>query len=121
MGSGTGRGALRRYRSRVCDKRGLFQTLLKVKTQELGIRKENSALKKKMQAHYSENIVGDSEPMQSLYEMILKAAGTDDNVIVYGESGTGKELVSRAVHDHSTRINGNFCACKLRCRAGASL
>lgn len=87
---------------------GFISDATKSKTQELGIRKENSALKKKMQAHYLENIVGDSEPMQNLYEMILKAAGTDDNVIVYGESGTGKELVSRAVHDHSTRINGNF-------------
>lgn len=87
---------------------GFISDATKSKTQELGIRKENSVLKKKMQAHYFENIVGDSEPMQNLYEMILKAAGTDDNVIVYGESGTGKELVSRAVHDHSTRINGNF-------------
>lgn len=87
---------------------GFISDATKSKTQELGIRKENSVLKKKMQAHYSENIVGDSEPMHNLYEMILKAAGTDDNVIVYGESGTGKELVSRAVHDHSTRINGNF-------------
>ena len=87
---------------------GFISDATKSKTQELGIRKENSVLKKKMQAHYFENIVGDSQAMQELYDMILKAAGTDDNVIVYGESGTGKELVSRAVHDHSTRINGNF-------------
>ena len=87
---------------------GFIADATKSKNQELGIKKENTVLKKRIAAHYFENIVGESQPMQDLYDMILKAAGTNDNVIVYGESGTGKELVSRAVHDHSTRINGNF-------------
>ncbi len=87
---------------------GFIADATESKEQELGIRKENSVLKKRMAEHYFEHIVGDSKPMRELHSVILKAAGTDDNVIVYGESGTGKELVSRAVHTHSPRINGNF-------------
>ena len=41
--------------------------------------------------------------MQRVYELILQAAATDMNVILYGESGTGKELVSKAIHEVSDR------------------
>ena len=41
--------------------------------------------------------------MQQVYELILQAAATDVNVILYGESGTGKELVSKAIHEASDR------------------
>ena len=87
---------------------GFISDVTESKKQELGIQEENTLLKRKMKAHYFGNIVGDSEPMQRLYEMLLRAAGTEDNVIVYGESGTGKELVSRAVHDNSSRFNQNY-------------
>ena len=43
------------------------------------------------------NIIGKSPAMQEIYEIILKAAVTDANVIVYGESGTGKEMVAGAL------------------------
>ena len=87
---------------------GFISDVTESKMQELGICEENRQLKSKMKAHYFGNIVGNSEPMQNIYEMILKAGATDDNVIVYGESGTGKELVSRAVHDNSSRFNRNY-------------
>ena len=41
--------------------------------------------------------------MQQVYELILQAAATDVNVILYGETGTGKELVSKAIHEASDR------------------
>jgi transcriptional regulator with PAS, ATPase and Fis domain len=44
------------------------------------------------------SIIGRSAAMQRVYELILNAAATDVNVIIYGESGTGKELVARAIH-----------------------
>ena len=44
-----------------------------------------------------------SPAMQEIYELILKAAVTDANVIVYGESGTGKEMVAGAIHEMSDR------------------
>jgi len=48
-------------------------------------------------------IVGRSPAMQVIYDLILKAARTHINVIIYGESGTGKELVAQTIHRLSTR------------------
>ncbi len=53
-------------------------------------------------------IIGKSQVMQEVYEMMLRAAGTDMSVIIYGESGTGKELVARGIHDMSRRRNKEF-------------
>ncbi|MDD2389906.1 MAG: sigma 54-interacting transcriptional regulator [Desulfobacterales bacterium] len=53
-------------------------------------------------------IIGVSKAMREVYELILKTADIDDNVVIHGESGTGKELVARAVHEQSRYRNGNF-------------
>ncbi len=55
-------------------------------------------------------IVGCSEAIAAVREMILKVAGTDATVLVTGESGTGKELVARAVHFAGSRAEGPFMA-----------
>ena len=46
--------------------------------------------------------------MHEVYEVILKAALSNANVIIYGESGTGKELVAQTIHDLSNRGSRNF-------------
>ena len=43
-------------------------------------------------------LIGDSEPMRTMYARMEKAARTDATVLVTGESGTGKELVARGIH-----------------------
>ncbi len=48
-------------------------------------------------------IIGKSRKMQDIYDLILKAASSEDHVIIVGESGVGKELVARAIHDMSGR------------------
>jgi two-component system, NtrC family, response regulator AtoC len=53
-------------------------------------------------------IVGQSPPMQELFEIIDRLADTDTNVLVTGESGTGKEVVARAIHRQSHRSTGTF-------------
>ncbi|HUM05298.1 MAG TPA: sigma-54 dependent transcriptional regulator, partial [Terriglobales bacterium] len=50
-----------------------------------------------------EDIVGESEPMQKVYNAIETVAPTDATVLITGESGTGKELVARAIHHASPR------------------
>jgi DNA-binding NtrC family response regulator len=52
------------------------------------------------------NIIGKSDRMQKVYELILSVAPTDTNVLVEGESGTGKELAAEAIHFNSGRKKG---------------
>ncbi|MDO3383503.1 sigma-54-dependent transcriptional regulator [Gilvimarinus algae] len=47
------------------------------------------------------HLVGESAPMQKLYEMIDRVAGTQANVMLMGESGVGKEVVAAAIHQAS--------------------
>jgi DNA-binding NtrC family response regulator len=56
------------------------------------------------------NIIGESEKMLALFEMVEKVAGSDSTVLIQGESGTGKELVAHAIHDLSDRTGKNFIA-----------
>jgi Nif-specific regulatory protein len=53
-------------------------------------------------------IVGESQAMQSVYAVVRKAAGTVATVLITGESGTGKELIARAIHVNSPRGGGPF-------------
>ncbi len=57
--------------------------------------------------HYG-GLVGASPPMQTVFNMLARAASANSNVLLLGESGTGKEVAARAIHDHSARANGPF-------------
>ena len=60
---------------------------------------ENRTLKKELNKEYSfQNLVGNSEAMHRIYEMIRRVSQTPTNVLVTGESGTGKEMVAKAIH-----------------------
>ena len=75
------------------------------------LRNENIRLRSSIKERYRfGDIIGKSQPMQEIYELILKAANSDANVIIYGESGTGKEMVARAMHDMSNRRDKDFVA-----------
>lgn len=53
-------------------------------------------------------ILGRSQAIQGVKDLIKKVARTDANILIYGESGTGKELVARAIHDESERTRQPF-------------
>ena len=60
-------------------------------------------------------LLGESQPMQRLFELIENVARTDAPVLVHGQSGTGKELVARAIHEESPRKDKPFI--KVNCAA----
>jgi len=67
---------------------------------------ENKVLKKKVSKAYE--MVGESEPIQQVKDMIERVAPTDARVLITGPNGTGKELVARWLHEKSTRAGGPF-------------
>lgn len=62
---------------------------------------ENKRLKKKVGKNYE--MIGESEPIQMVKQMIEKVAGTEARVLVTGPNGTGKELVAHWIHQKSDR------------------
>jgi len=68
------------------------------------LEKENINLKRQLKSRYGfENIIGDSNAMQSIYGLVDKVAPTDSTVLILGESGTGKELIANVLHYNSER------------------
>lgn len=53
-------------------------------------------------------MIGKSQSMRAVYQLIEKVAPTPSSVLITGESGTGKELVARAIHSHSPRKEAPF-------------
>lgn len=65
---------------------------------------ENVQLKEKIsELSGVDDIIGQSEEMKRVFEMVDTVAETDSTVLIRGESGTGKELIARAIHSRSKR------------------
>lgn len=67
---------------------------------------ENKVLRKAVRVQ--NQMIGDSQPMLDVKDMIEKVAPTNARVLITGENGTGKELVARQLHELSTRSSGPF-------------
>ena len=72
---------------------------------------ENILLKREMASQSSfAQLVGQSESMQKVFDVVRQVADAKSNVLICGESGTGKELVARAIHYNSARSSMPFVA-----------
>jgi DNA-binding NtrC family response regulator len=70
---------------------------------------ENERLKAELSEKYAySNIIGKSEIMRKVFDLIRLAAPSRSNILIQGESGTGKELVAKAIHHASPRARNAF-------------
>ena len=95
-----------------CIKKGAFDFIqkpldlnrilitIKNATDKATLVTQTKILKKKV---YGQQMIGESEAMQHIREMIAKVAATDARVLITGPNGSGKELVARSLHEQSAR------------------
>src|SRR5215467_5495863 len=70
---------------------------------------ENEQLKRALKQRYNfENIIGKSETMLRMFDLVGQVAASRSTVLIQGESGTGKELIAKAIHANSPRKNQPF-------------
>nr|CAE26817.1 Sigma-54 dependent, Vanadium nitrogenase transcriptional regulator, VnfA [Rhodopseudomonas palustris CGA009] len=80
------------------------------------LENENRRLQSELKERFKpSNIIGNSKPMQAVYDLIQKVATTKTTVLILGESGVGKELVANAMHYNSGNADGPFV--KFNCAA----
>ena len=73
------------------------------------LSRENERLKAELSDKYAfSNIIGKSETMRKVFDLIRLAAPSRSNILIAGESGTGKELVAKAIHHASPRARNAF-------------
>jgi DNA-binding NtrC family response regulator len=73
------------------------------------LREENVQLKRALKQRFNfSNIIGKSEKMLTLFDLIAQVAPSRSTVLISGESGTGKELIAKAIHSASTRADRAF-------------
>src|SRR6202161_1176829 len=73
------------------------------------LRDENVQLKRALKQRYNfPNIVGKSEKMQTVLDLVTQVAPSRSTILISGESGTGKEVFAKAIHSASTRADKAF-------------
>ena len=77
---------------------------------EKSIQKENTLLRRNLSAalHTKQEIIGESQSILELKNLIQRVGPSEATVLIQGESGTGKELVALGIHKASTRSEGRF-------------
>lgn len=72
------------------------------------LQEENINLRRALVKEYKNFILGNSEKIQKVFDLIETVADTDSTVLILGESGTGKELVAKGLHYNSRRRDKPF-------------
>ena len=77
--------------------------------QQRRLREENLQLKRALKQRYNfPNIIGKSDPMLRVLDLVSQVAPSRSTVLIAGESGTGKELIAKAIHAASPRADKTF-------------
>lgn len=96
------------YLTKPCKLIDLESVLLRV-AEKRELTNKYRVLKQRLeQIEGTPNLIGQSEEMRQIGQLIGKVAPTNSTVLILGETGTGKELVARAVHDQSLRADMSF-------------
>ncbi len=75
------------------------------------LQRDNEALRKEIKQSWGlGNILGKSQAMKSVFDLVTRVSQTTANVLIMGESGTGKEMVARAIHKTGPRAQKPFVA-----------
>jgi len=73
------------------------------------LERENKELRRALKQRYSfPNIVGKSEKMLAVLDLVAQVASTRTTILITGETGTGKELIAKAIHANSPRADQTF-------------
>jgi DNA-binding NtrC family response regulator len=73
------------------------------------LRDENVQLKRALKQRYNfPSIVGKSDKMLAVFDLVTQVAPSRSTILISGESGTGKELIAKAIHSASTRADKAF-------------
>jgi len=88
---------------------GTVLVVLEKVLEKLQLSRDSEQLKDRVRRRYRfDAIVGESAALQSVFDVVKRAAPTKATVLLLGESGTGKELVAQAIHQESTRHDKPF-------------
>jgi len=80
-----------------------------IRLEKKQLREENKRLREKLGNKYSiTNIIGNSNKMREVYQMISQVSKSNATVLIRGESGTGKELTANSIHYSSNRAKNAF-------------
>ncbi len=83
-----------------------LQNLVEKALEHQQAKEENLILKKQLHSKYGfEQMIGSSEEMKFIFDLIEKVSDTDSTILILGESGTGKELIAKAIHYNCRRAN----------------
>ncbi|HET9252264.1 MAG TPA: sigma-54 dependent transcriptional regulator [Candidatus Eisenbacteria bacterium] len=96
------------YLTKPVDVRRLKSVLANV-SRTLALKEEVGSLREELRqlGHFG-RLIGNSPPMQRVYDLIMKVAPTDATVLLVGESGTGKEEVAATIHELGKRRKQPF-------------
>ncbi|MCB0357809.1 MAG: sigma-54-dependent Fis family transcriptional regulator, partial [Bdellovibrionales bacterium] len=88
-----------------------FEVTVEKALSHSNLLKENTTLRQEIKSTWNQgNIIGKSQAMQNIFDLVNRVSKATANVLISGESGTGKELVAKSIHENGPRKDRPFIA-----------